>query len=78
MHNNCKMKYSYSFPMTQHEKWVLSLRVCYRAGYTRYFDQHVQEYRAKGLSAQEMIDSCIDEPMKQQIMKCFDQMEVDT
>lgn len=71
------MTYAYHHPMTQHEKWVLSLRICYRAGYTRYFDQHVQEYRAKGLSRQEMLDGCIDTTMKQMVIKCFDQMEVD-
>ena len=60
--------------LDQRDKWLLSLRICYRAGYTRYFDQHVQEYRAKGLSAQEMLDGCIDATMEQMVIKCLESL----
>lgn len=64
--------YTYHHPMTQHEKWVLSLRICYRAGYTHYFEQNVHLYQQKGLSRQEMLDGCIDATMKQMVIKCLE------
>jgi len=64
--------WSYHYPLTQHEKWIISLRICYRAGYTRYFEQNVQLYRQKGLSCQEMLDGCIDDNMRQQLQKCLE------
>lgn len=57
--------------LDQRDKWLLSLRICYRAGYTGYFEQHVREYAANGLSCQEMLDGCIDEKMKQQVIACL-------
>ena len=59
--------------LDQRDKWLLSLRVCYRAGYTHYFEQHVQEYHAKGLSSQEMLDNCIDDKMKELIRDALTQ-----
>mgnify|MGYP001195908335 CR=1 FL=1 len=66
------MTYTYHFPLTQNEKMIMSLRICYRAGYTGYFEQHVKEYAAKGLSCQEMLDGCIDDNMRQQLQKCLE------
>jgi hypothetical protein len=66
------MPYTYHNPLTLHEKWVLSLRICYRAGYTHYFEQYVRDYTARGLTRQEMLDGCMDEQMKQQVITCLE------
>jgi hypothetical protein len=55
--------------MTYTEKQYAALRMWYRGGYTGYFAKQVRRMLDNGCALEDMLAACIDETMKEWIIK---------